>query len=266
MGGGGCWGEVRLGSREETSVGSPLDLDEGCRVSSLPLDNDDDESPAAWRASFPTCEVNSSWKILGPYQQRFPENLKAIIRRTPETGYIEVDTMSTTNWKLSDDKGLRDCKRSGGLSNKVALFNQVADSHKEKQMINPFSAWDGASHRNKLDKSDASYGKPLEGSKTEKRGKAAQASVNNEMRTLCEMIHDCGCTEEDSTSWITFGELFQTYTVISGNVVGILLRARKRGFVDFPGETLFQRRDDDVVIQLTRPLAEIKEILATSGS
>ncbi len=32
----------------------------------------------------------------------------------------------------------------------------------------------------------------------------------------------------------------QYYTVISGNVVGILLRARKRGFVDFPGETLFQ--------------------------
>ncbi|CAG0918742.1 unnamed protein product [Notodromas monacha] len=64
------------------------------------------------------------------------------------------------NWLL---QGLRDCKMNAELSNKVALFNQVADNHKEKQMINPFSSWDGASHRRKLDKSDASYGKSKKG-------------------------------------------------------------------------------------------------------
>ncbi|CAG0918741.1 unnamed protein product [Notodromas monacha] len=170
--------------------------------------------------------------------------------------------MSNKNWKASVDRGLRDCKMNAELSNKVALFNQVADNHKEKQMINPFSSWDGASHRRKLDKSDASYGKPIEGSHTERRGRDAQASVTNEVRTLCEIIQDCGAMDKDSNSRITFGELFQMYNVISGNVVGILLRARKKGFVDFPGETLFQRRDDNVAIHLMKPLEEIKEILA----
>ena len=40
------------------------------------------------------------------------------------------------------------------------------------------------------------------------------------------------------------------YTVISNKVVGLLLRARKHGLVDFPGEMLYQRRDDHVVIKL----------------
>jgi hypothetical protein len=52
------------------------------------------------------------------------------------------------------------------------------------------------------------FSRPVEGSSTERRGKAAKASVANEMKTLCETIYDCGCAEEDKTAWITFGELF----------------------------------------------------------
>lgn len=40
--------------------------------------------------------------------------------------------------------------------------------------------------------------------------------------------------------------------VISNKVVGILIRARKHGFVDFEGEMLYQRRDDDKVIRLLK--------------
>jgi len=35
-------------------------------------------------------------------------------------------------------------------------------------------------------------------------------------------------------------------------VVGILMRARRQGYVSFEGEMLFQRRDDHVIIRLVR--------------
>lgn len=44
-------------------------------------------------------------------------------------------------------------------------------------------------------------------------------------------------------------------------MVGILLRARKYGYVRFEGEMLLQRRDDDVPIFLTKKFDQIlKEI------
>jgi len=41
-------------------------------------------------------------------------------------------------------------------------------------------------------------------------------------------------------------------------VVGILMRARRQGFVSFEGEMLFQRRDDHVVIRLVRPPEDLE--------
>ena len=48
--------------------------------------------------------------------------------------------------------------------------------------------------------------------------------------------------------------------MISNKVVGLLLRARKYGFVAFEGETLFQRKDDNVIITLLCPASKVKEI------
>ncbi|GIX75820.1 actin-binding Rho-activating protein [Caerostris extrusa] len=109
----------------------------------------------------------------------------------------------------------------------------------------------------KWDKSDPRYGKPPEGSKTEKRGQAAGSHISNEVTFLCEMIHQYGVPNEDNTVSITFGELFQIYTTISNKVVGILLRARKHGLLYFEGEMLYQRRDDNVIITLLKPIEEI---------
>ena len=36
---------------------------------------------------------------------------------------------------------------------------------------------------------------------------------------------------------------------ISNKLVGLLIRARKHGHIDFQGECLFQGRDDEVVIK-----------------
>ena len=49
---------------------------------------------------------------------------------------------------------------------------------------------------------------------------------------------------------ITFGRLFDVYSNISNKLVGILMRARKQGIVDFEGEMLWQRRDDHVIITM----------------
>ena len=45
---------------------------------------------------------------------------------------------------------------------------------------------------------------------------------------------------------------------ISNKLVGVLLRARKHGLVHFEGETLFQRRDDNVPVSLLRPSKDIR--------
>lgn len=43
--------------------------------------------------------------------------------------------------------------------------------------------------------------------------------------------------------------------------MGLLLRARKHKLVDFEGEILFQRRDDDVPIMMLKPMKEVREYL-----
>ncbi|XP_076326136.1 actin-binding Rho-activating protein-like isoform X2 [Tachypleus tridentatus] len=149
---------------------------------------------------------------------------------------------------------------SDSLVSKVSKFQKLAEEHKEKQMINPFSDWEGASHRSRLDKDDPRYGRPVEGSKTEGRGIKAGEMISNEIRVLCEMIWEHGKQNYDGTACITFKELFELYTVISNKVVGVLLRARKHGLVDFKGEMLFQRRDDAILITLVKPIDDINKL------
>ena len=96
------------------------------------------------------------------------------------------------------------------------------------------------------------YGRPVAGSKTEARGKYAGAHISQEVKALCNVILQMGEEQPDGTVAVTFGRLFERYTRISNKVVGMLLRARKQNLVDFEGEMLFQRRDDNVVITLLR--------------
>ena len=53
---------------------------------------------------------------------------------------------------------------------------------------------------------------------------------------------------------------FEIHTVISNKVVRVLLHARKYGFVAFEGKTLFQRKEDNVIIALQCPASKVKEI------
>lgn len=85
------------------------------------------------------------------------------------------------------------------------------------------------------------------------RGLKAHSHISKEIVELCSVIRQIGIEKTDGSYIVTFGELFQTYTVISNKVVGLLLRARKHGLVEFEGEMLFQRRDDKKIITLLPP-------------
>merc|ERR1712018_963629 len=140
-----------------------------------------------------------------------------------------------------------------------------------------------------LNKHDKEYGTPVAGSKTEARAKLAHERISREILEMCCVIYDnrskhgmdslkqnvgtiTSCennvtmaakenTDQNVVAVIDFKRLFDIYVGISNKLVGVLLRARKYGIVDFPGETLFQRRDDDVIIKLLYTPNEVKERL-----
>lgn len=140
----------------------------------------------------------------------------------------------------------------GRMSSKISLWQNRANEHQQKQLINPFSEWEGASHRAKLEKDDPKYGKPVEGSWTELHGRQAGQHISGEIVELCRVIAELGRQLPDGSYTITFGQLFEAYTKISNKLVGMLMRARKQKLIHFEGEMLFQRRDDDVIIQCFR--------------
>ncbi|KAK1120275.1 hypothetical protein K0M31_012636 [Melipona bicolor] len=145
------------------------------------------------------------------------------------------------------------------FSDKVAMFDQYANKHKDKQSKNPFTSGLNIEKR-KFSKEE--YGRPQAGSLTDIRGRKATAHILKEVLELCEIIHQEGtpCRNQPEIIAITFGDLFNIYTHISDKCVGLLLRARKQKFVEFEGEVLFQRRDDDVPIYLVKPINEIRQL------
>uniref|UniRef100_A0A672H8H3 Si:dkey-29b11.3 n=1 Tax=Salarias fasciatus TaxID=181472 RepID=A0A672H8H3_SALFA len=83
----------------------------------------------------------------------------------------------------------------------------------------------------------------------------------SEVQELCEVIRSIGEPRDKTVTAsgndgeamsVTFGKLFEHYVTISNKLVGILLRARKQGLVEFEGEMLWQGKDDHVVITLVQ--------------
>ncbi|XP_022652201.1 actin-binding Rho-activating protein-like isoform X2 [Varroa jacobsoni] len=151
------------------------------------------------------------------------------------------------------------------LKGKVAMWQQKADQHAEKQKYNFFSERNGCGVKRVIDKNDPNYGRPEAGSKTDLRGQKAQREILKEIRELCEIIDEVGYHKKDGTVIIAFGQLFDLWTVISDKLVGTMLRARKRGLIDFEGEMLFQRRDDHVIVRLVKSMDEINEMFNYTG-
>ncbi|VDD96866.1 unnamed protein product, partial [Enterobius vermicularis] len=102
---------------------------------------------------------------------------------------------------------------------------------------NPFSETYSIQH---FDTKTPDYGRPPKGSKTEARGIKAGVHVMREVLFLMETINDYA-------------------------LVGMLIRARKYGLVDFDGEMLYQRQDDDKIIKMLKPIIEIRTMVQSSN-
>ncbi|XP_055967407.1 actin-binding Rho-activating protein [Sorex fumeus] len=138
------------------------------------------------------------------------------------------------------------------VDNLKGRWQQWADEHMQSQRLNPFSEeFDyQLAMSTRLHKGDEGYGRPKEGTKTAERAKRAEEHIHREIRDLCFIIRTMARHRRDGKIQVTFGDLFDRYVRISDKVVGILMRARKHGLVDFEGEMLWQGRDDQVVITL----------------
>jgi hypothetical protein len=144
---------------------------------------------------------------------------------------------------------------------------------------NPFSQNFDASAAKAAVRHDDTYGRPVAGSKTEERAKAAQNWVEQAIEKLVSVIRSdnhrqltiasrlrCCCSslclpfpcfqpnreigrpDAQRRPHITFGELFLAYQDISDTLVGIMMRAKKRGLIEYEGDMLFQGVNDGVVI------------------
>lgn len=173
--------------------------------------------------------------------------------------------LDADNWvKKSKDpgpSGPRPAKpKNGMVGEKMSIWANKQKQHEEKQALNPFSDHFDKSKVVTMDKNDPNYGRPPEDSLTAARARAGEARLISEIVDVCDVIFVQGTKMGDGTAAITFGQLFQIYNSINDKVVGLLLRARKKGLLTFEGEMLFQRRDDDKWIELIQTINTIHKI------
>lgn len=166
----------------------------------------------------------------------------------------------------------RDLKDAGAiLQRSKAFFEKRIENHEVDRLINPFSefwgqnkdqyldvlqnasaVWKDADKRTMLEKVDDKYGCPVEGSLTAERGEKAKNFIAMNIIDCCENIRVNGQLQRDGTYIIKFGVIFKVYEKINNKLVGLLVRARRHGLLEFPGEMLYQRQDDDVDIRLLK--------------
>ncbi|XP_040289407.1 actin-binding Rho-activating protein [Bufo bufo] len=170
-----------------------------------------------------------------------------------DTARIKRSSSSLSNKAVGELQSINKAyKRYSPVNNIKGKWENWSGEHVLTQKLNPFS--DDFDHEfamsTRLHKGDEGYGRPKEGTKTAERAKRAEAHIHREMKDLCFVISTMARQGKYGKVRVTFGELFDRYVRISDKVVGILLRARKHGMVDFPGEMLWQGRDDHVIITL----------------
>ena len=145
-----------------------------------------------------------------------------------------------------------------------AITRLVAELRREAAAWRPPAA---SASLQRLEEEDPDYAKPLKGSQTEARARAAHDHIEKEVLQLLEVIeaHGARGVASDHEVLIRFGELFDVYSDISNKVVGVLVRARKYGLVYFRGEMLLQRRDDDQPVVLLKTAEEARATIFQDG-
>ncbi|XP_061076504.1 actin-binding Rho-activating protein [Conger conger] len=191
-----------------------------------------------------------AWAQLGKEVRRMGSRSSSL--DTEDSGLGEEAGLSDNSEEQESPRKSRPKIRVSSMGDLKAKWAQWSQQHIDGQKLNPFSEefdYDLAMSQ-RLQKGDEGYGKPKEGTKTAERGERAQRHIRREMDDMCYIIRDMGRVGEDGRICMTFGRLFGRYVKISDKVVGILLRCRKHGMLDFPGEMLWQGQDDDIIITL----------------
>jgi len=145
------------------------------------------------------------------------------------------------------------------VGDKMSMWTKKVDSHKEKQALNPFSeSFDKDKLRTQLaNKDDPNYGRPDSGSLSAMRAAMGEAKMRSDICDVCDVVFQQGEKLEDGLAAIQFGPLFSIYDRINDKLVGLLIRARKRNLLTFEGEMLYQRKDDEKWIELTKNINTI---------
>jgi hypothetical protein len=124
-----------------------------------------------------------------------------------------------------------------GVSSIKKMWNNKTEAHLQSQAKNPFR--EGAVETTvsgALKPGDIEYGKPPPGSLTAERAAKAADWVTQEIDKLLGVIRKIGSTRSDGKVVVKFGPLFYTYTDISDTLVGIMMRAKKRQLISYPGD------------------------------
>jgi len=88
------------------------------------------------------------------------------------------------------------------------------------------------------------------GPTSQQRTQEANEKLNFEIWEICDTIRTIGLPDDDGGFMVEFGELFDTYSTVSSQTVGLLIRARRRGYIHFEGETLLKGKDDMEIVTL----------------
>uniref|UniRef100_A0A3Q4H5M8 Actin-binding Rho-activating protein n=1 Tax=Neolamprologus brichardi TaxID=32507 RepID=A0A3Q4H5M8_NEOBR len=238
-------------SAQEKSAGIGL-LTEKIKREHLPSDEEIDRllkkksSPTRRRkCSNMVSSLTKSWKQVENEQKTsFSEETAVGIKRSSVPIYKkEAEDANKIN-TLS--------KKYSAVGNLKSRWQNWASEHTVNQKLNPFSEYFDYDYSMslRLQKGQEGYGRPKEGSKTAERAKRAEKHIHREIDDMCYVIRTMADPDPDGKTRVTFGELFDRYVRISDKVVGILMRARKHGKVEFEGEMLWQGQDDGVIITL----------------
>ena len=128
------------------------------------------------------------------------------------------------------------------------MWQNKANAHTDIQARNPFRDGGRAGAEGAPRPGDPEYGRAVTGSQTAERAAKAQDWVEQEIAKLISVIRDIGQTGPEGQVSVKFGPLFYTYQDISDTLVGIMMRAKKRKLISYPGDMLFQGVHNDVEI------------------
>uniref|UniRef100_A0A0N5C9B0 Costars domain-containing protein n=1 Tax=Strongyloides papillosus TaxID=174720 RepID=A0A0N5C9B0_STREA len=160
----------------------------------------------------------------------------------------EKDVLNEVNKNSKEVAVENKCTNNNLMKDTMNKFKNMEIKEKESKKRDVYSSYYKPT---RLKKDDPEYGTPIPGTLTELRAKKASKHIAKEMGIVCQVIEEYGkVNKKTGLIEITFGELFNIYTFISDKVVGILLRARKHNMLQFEGEMLYQRRDEDKIITL----------------